>query len=506
MHDSIVKSVATSNLLAIDLGAESGRAILGAFDGERVHLREVHRFPNGPVIHPDGMFWDALRIYDDICTGIGKAGAATGNAIDSLAVNSWAVDFGLLDSTGALIGSPSHYRDPRTEGMLARAYERVPATDIYRATGIQSMPINTLSQLLSMEGSPALDNAHTMLLIPDLLRYWMSGDKSAEYTISTTTQLYDPQASDWAWDIIRRLGINEHLFPGITPEATTGSPLRPMIASRVGLRHRPPVVTVASHDTASAVVAIPAREKHFAYISSGTWSLVGVELPEPVVTNAAMEANFTNEGGAFGTIRFLKNVMGLWLLQESRRTWQAGGRELSYDDLVTMGASAPAFQFIVDPDHPAFLAPGDMPGRIRAYCAASGQGVPDDDGEVVRCILESLALKYRWVIEKIGDLTHRPVDVIHVVGGGSRNVVLCQLTADATRREVITGPVEATALGNILMQAVAHGHLASAEEVRQVVLNSFELETYEPSEGAEQWDDAYGRLLGLMENPPEIET
>lgn len=489
----------SSNMLAIDLGAESGRAMLGRFNGTRVHLREVYRFPNEPVALTDGLYWDILRIYREILGAIAAAGKEDDGDIDSIGIDSWAVDFGLLDRTGALIGNPRHYRDARTEGMLERAFRRVSRREIYRVTGIQAMPINTLNQLLAMEDSPALAVADTMLLIPDLLRSWLNGDRSAEYTNATTTQLYDHAAGTWAWDIIRRLGMPVHIFPPLVREATVGSRIHASIARDAGLRTPPAMVTVASHDTASAVIAVPARDSHVAFISSGTWSLVGVELPEAELGEAAMEANFTNEGGAFGTIRFLKNVMGLWLLQECRRSWSGEGRDVSYESLMAGVRSAAPFGALIDPDYPGFLSPGDMPARIATYCQMTGQSPPAGAAAMTRCILESLALKYRWVIERIEELTNRTLAAIHIVGGGSRNTALCQFTADATRRPVVAGPAEATAFGNILVQAVSRGHLSSLDEVREVVRNSTELAEYEPCRNSEIWVEAYNRFLAFSE-------
>lgn len=492
----------SSNMLAIDLGAESGRAMLGRFDGQRLHISEIHRFPNESVRLPNGIYWDALCIYREIVFALAAAGATTEGLVDSLGIDAWAVDFGLLDRTGALIENPRHYRDIRTEGMLDRASERVSRAELYRATGIQEMPINTLCQLLAMEGTPTLSIAHTMLLIPDLFRYWLTGEQTAEYTVATTTQLYDHAASTWAWDVIDRLGIPAHMFPPLVPAAETAGLISTDIARDAGFQNPPAMVAVASHDTASAVVAVPARGEHFAFISSGTWSLVGVELSDPVLTEAAMRANFTNEGGAFGKIRFLKNVMGLWLLQECRRSWVREGHDASYETLVTAAHSARPFSVLIDPDHRSFMAPGDMPARIAAYCQMTGQTPPDGIAETTRCILESLALKYRWVIERIEQLTSRSLHAIHVVGGGSRNTLLCQFTTNATRRPVIAGPAEATALGNILVQAVARGHLSSLDEIREVVRNSTDLIVYEPCPEAANWDEAYHRLLTLMEAAP----
>lgn len=489
----------SSNMLAVDLGAESGRVMLGRFDGQCLHMSEVYRFPNKPVTLPNGMYWDILRLYGEILTALSAAGATADGVLDSLGIDTWAVDFGLLDRTGALIENPRHYRDRRTEGVLDRVFRRVPRADIYHATGIQTMPINTLCQLLAMEDTPTLSIAHTMLLIPDLFRYWLSGEQTAEYTVATTTQLYNHAASTWAWDVIDRLGLPSRLFPPLVPTGKSGRPILANIARDAGLQGSPTIVAVASHDTASAVVAVPAQNERFAFISSGTWSLVGVELSEPVLSNAAIEANFTNEGGAFKTIRFLKNVMGLWLLQECRRSWSSEGRDVSYDSLVAAVGSATPFSALIDPDYPAFLGPGDMPARIAAYCQMTGQRPPEGIAAVTRCILESLALRYRWVIDRIEELTNRSLEAIHIVGGGSRNTALCQFTADATRRPVVAGPAEATALGNILVQAVSRGYLSSLDEVREVVRNSAELAVYEPCRDSESWDEAYNRFLAFTE-------
>jgi sugar (pentulose or hexulose) kinase len=485
--------------LAIDLGAESGRAMLGHFDGERVSLREVHRFQNDAVRIPTGYHWDVFRLYHEIKIGLAAAAGETGGKIESLGIDTWAVDFGLLDCTGALIGNPYHYRDLRTEGMLERAFSRVPRADIYRATGIQAMPINTLCQLLAMEAQPALQSADTMLLIADLFRYWLSGEQAAEVTIASTTQLYDQASGDWAWDIINRLNIPARIFPAIVPSGQVEARLRPEIAVEAGLHGQPFVIPGASHDTASAVAAVPAMNRGFAYISSGTWSLVGTELASPMLGDAAMDGNFTNEVGVYGTIRFLKNVMGLWLLQQSRQTWVRTGGGIDYETLLGLASVATPLVSIVDPDYHAFLPPGDMPARIAAYCGQTGQVMPREPGATVRCILESLALKYRWVIEQIEKLTGQPIDTIHIVGGGSRNALLCQFTADATRRSVQAGPVEATALGNILVQEMAQNRLGSLTELREVVRRSTHIREYEPMRGRSGWDDAYVRLQQLME-------
>jgi len=472
----------SADYLAVDLGAESGRVVLGRLDGGRLTLEETHRFPNVPVRLPDGLHWDVLRIFGDVREGLAKA--AGQRRIEGVGVDSWGVDFGLLDRDGALVSNPYHYRDPRTEGMMERAEKKVSKEEIYRTTGIQFMPINTLYQLLAMRESPLLEAAQTLLLIPDLINFWLTGENSCERTNATTTQLLDLETGEWSHDLLKRMDLPAHVFQPVIPPATELGPLLPEVAEEVGASL--PVLTVASHDTASAVVAVPADGEDFAYISSGTWSLVGVELPGPVVSGGALEANFTNEGGFGDTTRFLKNVMGLWLLQECRGTWGGEGRDYSYDELTQLAEGAPAAGPLVDPDHPAFLAPGAMPSRIRRFCECTGQRPPEGPAEVARCVFESLALKYRYVIEQAENLTGREVRKVHVVGGGSQNALLCQLTADAAGLPVVAGPVEATAIGNVMAQAFARGRVGSLGGVRTVVRRSFETTTYEPGD-AKDW-------------------
>jgi rhamnulokinase len=487
--------------LAVDLGAESGRVLSAGFDGDRVLLEEVHRFQNRPVRLPDGYHWDVLRIYGDITEGLAKAVGEV-RWLEGVGVDSWAVDFALLDRNGSLISNPYHHRDPRTEGMIEKAFERVPKEEIYRTTGIQFLPINTLYQLLAMEESPLLEVADIMLLIPDLINYWLTGEKACELTNATTTQLYDFGAGNWAWNLLSRFGLPAHILPEIVPSAAELGLLLPEVAKEVGLTSEIPVTAVASHDTASAVVAVPAENENFAYISSGTWSLVGVEIPRPVVAQAALDANFTNEGGFGGTTRFLKNVMGLWLLQECRRTWSEGGEDHSYEELTRLAESAPAFGPLIDPDHPAFLTPGDMPSRIRSFCEETGQRPPRGPGDIARCVFESLALKYRWSVERAEDITALPIEVIHIVGGGSQNSLLCQLTADAARLPVVAGPVEATALGNAMVQAFARGRVGSLEDIRAVVRQSVEVHTYEPQGSADEWVGFRETFSRIMHDAP----
>ena len=490
----------SASYLAVDLGAESGRVVLGRFDGGRVSLEEVHRFPNPAVGLPDGLHWDVLRIFSEIKDGLAKA--VRGEEIEGVGIDSWGVDFGLLDRGGALVSNPYHHRDGRTEGMIEEAFGLMPKEEIYSTTGIQFLPINTLYQLLAMRGSPLLKAAETMLLIPDLMNYWLTGEKACEYTNATTTQLLDLEGG-WAQDLFERMDLPSRILAPIVPPATELGPLLPGIADEVGAKS--PVFAVASHDTASAVVAVPAEGGDFAYISSGTWSLVGAELSGPVVTAEGLEANFTNEGGFGGKTRLLKNVMGLWLLQECRRTWAREGREYSYEELARLAGDAPSAGSLVDPDHPAFLAPGDMPSRIRTFCKETGQSPPEEPAPLARCVFESLALKYRYAIEQAQGLTGRIVPTVNVVGGGSQNALLCQLTADASRLPVVAGPVEATATGNVMVQAFAQGRVGSLEEIRAVVRDSFETSAYEPGGDADEWSGLYERFSRLIEEAQALE-
>ena len=493
----------TSNYLAFDLGAESGRAVIGRFDGARLELSTLHRFPNGPVRIFDSLYWDVLRLYQEMKDGLRRYRHAIGEPLESIGLDTWGVDFGLLGRTHELVANPRHYRDPRTEGMLAAAFERVPRDEIFEYTGIQFMEINTLYQLLSMKlgGDSALEQAETLLMMPDLFNYWLTGVRVCEFTEATTSQFYDPRRGDWARPLLQKLGLPTHILPQVIQPGSVIAPLHPAVAEEVGLEGVS-VVAPACHDTGSAVAAVPASGQDFAYISSGTWSLMGIESPQPIINADSLRYNFTNEGGVCGTIRFLKNIMGLWLVQECRRTWAQAGEDLSYDDLTHLAAQAPAFGALVEPDSHDFLRPGDMPTRIVEFCTKTGQRAPESKGEIVRCALESLALKYRWVLEKLELLLGRSLQTIHVVGGGSQNRLLCQLTADAAQRLVIAGPVEATAAGNVLMQALARGHIGSLAEGREVIRRSFELITYEPRAVA-GWDDAYGRFLAIREQVPE---
>ncbi len=490
------------NFLAFDLGAESGRAILGHFDGEQIRLSEAHRFPNGPVYLPDGMHWDVLRLWTEIRESMALIAREHSGDLAGIGLDTWGVDFGLLDRDGGLVSNPYHYRDGRTEGMLEEAFRRVLREEIFEQTGIQFMTLNSLYQLLSMvvSRSPALDIAETFLTMPDLFNYWLTGRKVCEFSNATTTQCYDPRQADWARPMLERLGIPTHIFPQIVQPGTVLGDLSPSVAEEVGLRPAGvvPVIAPACHDTGSAVAAVPAEGSGFAWISSGTWSIMGAEVPDPVINEKSLAFNFTNEGGVCGTFRLSKNIMGLWLVQECRRTWARQGQEYSYHELTEMAAQAAPFQAIIEPDYSGFLRPGNMPARIQDFCQMTNQTVPQGKGDIIRCALEGIAFKYRWVLERVEELLGHRLEPLHIVGGGTQNRLLSQLTADAIGRRVVTGPIEATATGNIIMQAMALGHLASLEEGRQVVRNSFEVVTFEPT-GESAWDDAYARFLSVLE-------
>jgi rhamnulokinase len=486
------------NYLAIDLGAESGRTIVGALEGDQLTLTETHRFANAPVRLPDGLHWDVLRLWSEIKTGIGISSAECNQKLDSMGLDTWGVDFALLDRQGGLLANPFHYRDERTDGMLAEAFRRMPAADIFANTGNQFMQINTLYQLLAMaiRKSPLFDVAQKFLTIPDLFNYWLSGEIANEFTNATTTQCFDPRRRDWAAPVLQAMGIPARLFGPVTDSGTPIGTLLPRLAEETGAG-KAWIVIPACHDTGSAAVAVPAQKPDFAWISSGTWSIMGTEESEPHVDERALQYNFTNEGGVFGTWRLSKNITGLWLVQECRRVWAHQGEALSYEGMTRLAAEAEPFLALIDPDFDGFLHPGDMPSRIRKYCSDTDQTVPQTKGQVVRITLEGIALKYRLVLERLEELTGKRLDPIHIIGGGTKNRLLNQFAADATGRTVIAGPVEATAIGNILMQAIGLKHLGALAEARHIVRASFCPEVYEPQK-AGGWDEAYSRLRKVM--------
>jgi sugar (pentulose or hexulose) kinase len=467
---------------AVDLGASSGRVMAGQVSDAGVVLHEVHRFGNEPVTAGGTLYWDILRLLASVRHGLELA--ARQFPLASAGIDAWGVDYGLLDETGALLGSPVHYRDRRTEGVADRVHEAVPAAELYAVTGIQQLRFNTIYQLAA---TPMLPHAATMLLIPDLLAYWLTGVPGAEITNASTTSLLDVRRRVWATGMIEQAGLPLRVFPPLRrPGDVIGAVIEPN-----GLGSALPVIAVASHDTASAVAAVPAVSPNFAYISSGTWSLAGMELDTPVLTTASRAANFTNEAGVDDTIRYLRNVTGLWLLQESLRYWPGW----SLDDLLARAAQVPALRFVIDPDDPAFVPPGDMPARIAAWLAARGEAAPAGPAETVRCILDSLALAYRRAITQAQELSGRHADVVHIVGGGSRNALLCQLTADATGLPVMAGPAEATCFGNVLVQArtlgAAPGDLAG---MRALIRSAEPLQAFSPAGSAADWAAAEARI------------
>jgi rhamnulokinase len=486
--------------LAVDLGASNGRVFTGRWNGARFDLREVHRFDNGPVAVPGHLYWDALRLWAEIKAGISKHVAHSPGPVSGLGIDSWGVDFALLDRDGRLLGNPYHYRDPRTDGIMELALARVPRDAIYAATGIQLMKINTLFQLVSMarSGDAQLGVAAVLLPIPNLFNYWLSGERLAEYTHATTTQCVDVHTRQWAVELLDRFEIPSRIFPPIVDAGTMIGPLLPEVAAEVGLVAPVPVIAVGCHDTASAVAAIPGLGADSAYISSGTWSLVGVEATAPVITDRSLELGFTNEGGVAGTIRLLKNIPGLWLIQECRRQWQGEGATYSWDDLLAAADRAEPFRCIVDPDIPEFISPPDMLAAIRDACVRSGQPPPETVGAVVRCCLESLAARYRATIDDLEELVPNRLDTIRVVGGGSQNRLLCQLTADACGRPVVAGPTEAAALGNLMVQAIATGDLDDVAEGRAAIASSVKLETYEPRSVGGRWEEAVARMRSFQ--------
>ena len=472
---------------AVDLGASSGRVVLGRLEGGRIALEEVRRFPNRPVRLPDGLRWNLLHLFTEILEGL-RAATQQAGPLAGIGVDAWGVDYALLDEAGRVLGLPFHYRDDRTRGMVDRAFGRVGHDELYAATGIQTMPINTVFQLLADEGTPALAAARRIALVPDLLAFWLSGELANERTAASTTGVLDARSGQWAHDLIARLGLPSSPFGAL---CDPGTPLGPVLDHH-GLGGAP-VFAVAGHDTASAFAAAPlAGDERAAILSSGTWSLLGLELPAPVLTDAAREANLTNERGVDGTTRLLKNVMGLWLEQECARAWDAG-----FADLHAQAAAAAADVALFDPDDDAFLAPGDMPARIAAACAALGQPAPATRGETVRSILVSLACKYRWVLERLEAVSGRDVRRIHVIGGGARNALLCELTADLTGRDVLAGPVEATALGNVLVQARAAGELAGAAQLRAAAAASTDVVAYAPAADRDRAEQTYRRFLDV---------
>jgi rhamnulokinase len=481
--------------VALDFGAESGRTIVGTIADDRLTIEPVHRYPNVPVRMGGTLYWDFPRQFGDILDGLRKASA--GGPVHSISVDTWGVDYGYIDAAGKLMGNPVHYRDTRHESMPDEAFKLIPRDELYMATGIQFMSINTIFQMLSevRSNDSVLERADKLLMMPDLFNHFLCGADVAEYTDASTGQTLDPWTRDWARPVFDRLGIPTHFLPEIVQPGTEIGMLLNEVADATGCR-KAQVVAGASHDTPSAVAAVPLAGPSTAYISSGTWSLVGLEVDEPVVTEAALAANVTNEGGYAGTITLLKNCMGLWPVQQSRKALWPGEGAPSYEEICTLAEDGPQWSAFIDPDDPRFLWPGDMPTRIREYCEETGQPIPLETATLFRVIFESLALKYTWVVDQLSEVTGQEIDRIHIVGGGSQNELLCQMTANASKREVVAGPVEATAIGNISIQAITSGELGDLSEARELIARSFPMKTYQPK--GYFWREAKERFAELM--------
>ena len=489
--------------LAVDLGASSGRVVAGLFDGAKLALEEVYRFDNGGVPAAGRLQWDLLSQWQHVLRGLRAAGKLYGSRVASVGVDTWGVDFGLLGRGDELLGNPYHYRDRRTAGILERAFAIVPREEIFAATGLQFMEFNTLYQLLAMKlaDSPLLDAAQSLLLIPDLFHWLLTGEKANEYTDASTTQFLNPQTGGWARDLMEKFGLPTHILGPIAQPGTRLGKIQPAVIDETGLAGVE-VILPGTHDTASAVMAVPAASQpgqrpDWCYISSGTWSLMGVETPRPIINQRCYELNFTNEGGVGGTTRVLKNIAGLWLMQECRRIWKQEGREYGFDDLIQRASQSPPLAALFNPDAAAFVAPKDMPAAIRDDCSRTRQAVPQSEGAVIRAALESLALRYRMVLGYLEQLIGGRIETIHIVGGGSQNRLLNQMTADATNRRVVAGPVEATAIGNLMMQAVAQGAIGTIAQAREIIRTSFAVQEYRPKQPP-AWDEAYARFAKLV--------
>jgi rhamnulokinase len=489
----------TEHYLAFDLGAESGRAILGILDeAGHVKIEQLHRFPNGMINVLGSLHWDVLGLYRELLQSMRILAAKHTDSPTSIGVDTWGIDFALLDSLGNLIGAPFAYRDPRTKGAMEEFFSRIPRARLYQLTGTQFLPSNSVFQLYSMvrDRSPQLQIAADLLFTPDLLNYYLTGIKKSEFTFATTSQLYNPTTGTWENEIFQQLGVSKGIMQAIVPPGTILGEISENISAQTGLKSVP-VVTVATHDTGSAVAAVPASGENFVFISSGTWSCMGIESPLPIINEKTLNYDMSNEGCVGGTFRVLKNIMGLWLLQECRKEW-AKTREYCYDELVKMAENCAPLCTIIDPDCPEFLNPASMPLTIQEYCRRTKQPVPEDLGQFVRTVMESLALAYRFTLAQLTEISGWRIEQIHIIGGGSQNQLLCQFTADATGLPVCAGPVEATATGNILVQAMAFGRISSLAELRQVVRRSFKLNHYQPRRIA-HWDDAYQRFLKLKQ-------
>ncbi len=489
-----------ANYIAIDLGASNGRLVLGRLQNDKIELIELHRFVNQPINLMGKLHWDVLKLWQEIKTGLKQYAQTYNEPLLGISVDTWGVDFALLDKNAELLSNPFFYRDKRTLGMPKLINKIISKQEIYAITGIQYMDINSLYQVYSLviNNSPQLKIAEKLLLMPDLFIYWLSGKQHAEYTIASTTQMLDAKTKDWAYPVLEKLGIPSQILPPIIMPARVVGNILPELAEELGLENKIPIIASAGHDTADAVAAIPKLGPKSIYISSGTWSLVGIESEQAITDSEMMKLNFTNEGGVAGTIRLLKNVAGLWLLQESRRQWQKEGKDYSWNELIELAEQAKAFKSLLDPDTKVFSKPGNQPKRIKEYCQQTKQAIPESVGEIVRTILESLALRYRWVIESLENKLGREFETIHIVGGGSQNKMLNQFTANSCNKTVISGPIEATAFGNIILQAIATKNIKDLIEGRKIVANSVGLEIFAAQDTA-KWDLAYSDFVKLLD-------
>lgn len=474
---------ASKKVLACDLGASSGRSVLGSFDGKKLELEVIHKFSNGGIYLNNNFHWNTLDQFKEIKTGIKKAVEKTNNNLDSLGIDTWGVDYGFLDNNGTLMSVPFHYRDDRTEGIMEEVFEKISKSEVYQQTGIQFMELNTIFQLYAeLKNRPwILDNAEDLLFTPDLLNYFLTGKKYNEQTMASTSQLFNPNTNQWANKIFEKLNIPHSIMQEIIRPGEKIANVTDKIKAECGIEGDISVIAIGSHDTASAVAATPLQDKNSAYLSSGTWSLLGMELDQPIINDQSLAVNFTNELGVENKVRFLKNITGLWLIQECKRIWNRDGLDLSYSDITEAAEAAEPFKYSLDPDHHSFVNPDNMPEAIKNYCKETGQPIPKEPGEMARGIYESLAVNYKEVIEKLENLTDRKIETLNMVGGGIQAEILCQYTADISKRRVITGPIEATAIGNMLTQLMALGEIKNLEEGREVVRNSVNLKEYLPS-------------------------
>ncbi|MEG1846045.1 MAG: rhamnulokinase family protein [Oscillospiraceae bacterium] len=480
------------NMLAFDFGASSGRAMLGTFDGEKIKIEEIHRFSNDPVMFRGTMYWDVLRLFFEMKQGLIKAKQTA--KIDSIGIDTWGVDFGLLDKSGRLLENPVHYRDARTNGMLEEAFKSISKEEFYAITGNQFMEINTAFQLLSLVKTrpELLERAEHMLLMPDLLNYMFTGEMKTEYSIASTTQILNAKERTWSSEVIKALSIPEKIFTEIIPTGTKVGTLTADLCEELNIEPCD-VIAVAGHDTQCAMASVPTQEDDFIFLSCGTWSLLGTELSEPLIDKNAEMCNVTNEGGYDYKASFLKNIIGLWLIQETRRQWKKEGDEMSFSEMTTLAESAEGLKCFIDPDSPEFVPSGNIPKRVMEYCERTGQYVPQNKSEILRCILESLAMKYRYSIMQIELCAEKSYNAIHIVGGGTQNGLLCQMTANATGKKVVAGPVEATVFGNIALQLLANGEISSLKEARKVIKNSENLKYYD-CEDVQAWEKAYEKF------------